>query len=730
MSWQECRQGKQIGPGLYDGVRLSDGTRVLLRDLELSPNSDMRLLDDLMAGLAEVSHPCLATPKAWHWDGQSVRILFDAIQGQSLQQMLEKGLPVRSFVHVIFGVVEGLESLHDNGFLHGGFDRSCIWRSQSATGLLLTPGLIPGLSFGIGSGPSSEKINGEKNLPGELRGQDMERLGLFIVSVLLGTSEFSLPPTPSEADIARLLPAKDRPLAPMLLPLLLGRWDRNHLSEFRDAVSLLELRLDWPGSHMHTGEISTVELSKALADAPNTTARSTLRSTNGLRRQRSAGLGFGGVILALLILVGSGTAILYMSPSAQEFLVQSLREVGVLPAPYTEGLEGLLAQGADSNSGLAVRVSAYRSVLARSAGHAQATAELRQLITSTREEIGAALAEGRLDVANQRLGEAVNLFPEDAEFRRQLDELSERRMAENLFVNTLALVQEGNFSDEEGLTAIEAYREVVRLWPDHEGASNALIAMARHFAEKAQASILAEDVANAMMFLGHATRAASEAVEVAVVREQIQRETTMLQEIESLLEAGSDYLASGALVNPAGANAAETYGRVLATDPDNPIAVQGLRQVTSGVIEQIVRAITNREYVQATNLLTRALQSALDESALAGVAQQLEIEQQRSERLETLLRDAEALLAQGYISAPEDENLLEKLFEVQTLDSDNVRAAELAQTAAVRLAQVAEDAWDAGLEEEAHEYLRLALTLVPDNQDWIEMRESWTLTPS
>lgn len=729
MNWEQCRQGGEIAPGLYEGKRLSDDASVLLRDFELSPSANYGSHEHLLTGLGSISHPSLVVPRAWKREGRNLRILFEAFQGHSLHAMVQEGLAVRAFVHIVSDVVEGLEALHAQGFVHGGFDRSCIWKSASESGVLLTPGLIPGLSVGVG-GEFGSQVSSHKSLSTDLRSQDMERLGLFVLSVILGCSEFSFPPTPSEADIARILLAKDRPLAPMLVPLLLGRWDAELLSEFRNAVSLLELRADWPARHVHTGEISREELSRALADAPDATSTPARRSAKRPRGRRSVGLGFGSVVVALLILAASGTAILYMSPPAQEFLVQSLRDLGALPEPYSEGLEGLLVQGADSNSGLALRVSAYRTMLARSPGHAQATAELRQLITSTREEVEAALAEGRLDVANQRLGEAVNLFPEDAEFRRQLDELSERRMAENLFVNTLALVQEGDFSDQEGLTAIEAYREVVRLWPDHDGASNALVAMARHFVQKAQDSILAEDVANAMMFLEHATRAASETAEVAAVREQIQRERTMLQEIETLLEAGSGFLASEALVNPPGANAAETYGRVLATDPDNPIAVQGLRQVTSGVIEQISRATALREYAQARNLLTRALQSALDEAALAEVAQQLEVEQQRSERLETLLRDAEALLAQGFISAPEDDNLLEKLFEVQTLDSDNQRAAQLAQTAAARLTEVAEDAWNAGFQDEAREYLRLALTLVPDHQDWIELRESWTSTPS
>lgn len=729
MNWQECSHGKEIGPGLYGGRRLEDGVPVLLRDFKPSSFTNLDTLEQTLAGLAEIAHPNLVTPQSWKLEAHKLRMQFRAIPGHSLHEMLQTGVPVRRFVHVMSDVVKGLERLHESGFMHGGFNRSSIWSTASATGLLLTPGLVDGLSTaGVGDNFAAEGVS-QNGLPSSLRSQDMERLGLFILSILIGSSAISIAPMPSESDVARLLSEKDRPLVPMLV-LLLGGWDATQSSRFREAVIQLDLSGDWPEHRVHAGEISPTELSQTLADAPRSTPVAPRRSATALRSQGRAGFGFGGVAVVLLILLASGMAILAISPPAQDLLVQSLRDLGALPKPYSQGIEGLLLQGEDSNAGLALRVSAYREVLARSPGHTQAVAGLVQVVAGTREEIEAALAEGRLDVANQRLGEAVNLFPEDAEFRRQLEGLAERRIADHLFGDTLALVQEGNFSDEEGLRAIEAYREVVRLWPGHEGASNALVALARHFVQKAESSILAQDIASALMFLEHATRAASEIVEVVSLRAQIQRERTMLQEIESLLEDGSQYLASGALVNPAGANAAETYGRVLAADPDNTIAVQGLRQVTSGVIEQIDRSITQADFVRAENLLTRALQASLDEVALAGVAQELELQRQRSERLETLLRDAQALLADGYISAPEDENLLEKLFEVQTLDSDNARAAELAQTAAVRLAQVAEDAWNAGLQEEAREYLRLALTLEPDNQDWVKTRDSWSLMPS
>ena len=727
MSWQGYEKREQLGPGFFSATRLSDGAPVLLREFELSTNLDVNALEAQFSRLAKASHPSLATPIDWKRDQLRLALVYARFPGKPLKACLAQGLSVRSLINALSDVVEALEFLHVEGFVHGGFDRLSVWRSASAGGVLFTPNIVAGVAPIVQSARPSSEFEIVPLLRAA-RSEDMERFGLFALWMLRGSSAFSLPPTPSEADIARLLHESDRPLVPILMPLLSGTWNSHFLAEFRDAVSLLELRDDWPFRHVHTGTISHREISEAMALAPPSDRPTSSRARKAGRGGHGGmGLGFGGTLMALLILVASATAFVYMSPNAQDVLVQAMREVGVLPEPFTEGIEGLLVQGADSSSGLAVRVGAYRRVLLRTPGHPQAMAEFRQLIASTREEIGVALGEGRLDFAGRRLGEALNLFPQDSELRRQLEELSERRLAQTLFENTLALLQEGQFTDEEGLTAIQAYREVARLWPGHEGAENALLSMARYFADKARVSIEGEEVAHAMRYLGYATNADSEDEQVASVRQQIQSAQTMRQEVESLLESASRYLASGTLVDPPGANAAESYGRVLATDTDNSIAQQGLLQVTSGVIEQIGSATTRGDYAEARRVLARANQTALDESALSSVAEELDAAELRAQRLAILLHNAEDLLAAGFITAPAEENLMAKLFEVQTLDADNQRAADLRQDAAIRLAEVAEDAWNAGLEEEAREYLGLALTLSPDNEDWIARRESWSL---
>ena len=702
MNWQACRPLKALAPHCHSAKRLEDGRVLLLRDFPQLEDHDAARA--LLNASTSMTHPALWTPSAWRFQGEGLEIAFPMPTGASLESSLRSGMSIRALFNTLSDVVDGFEALREASVTHGAVDLWSIWRPSPENGLLLTPNPMP---------ESAAR-------------DDLQSLARLAVSALRGSHGYSLPPAPSEADIARLLPASDRSLVPVLAPLLSKRQDAERIFKFKDAISVLELKAEWPERSVRTGEVSAAEIRRTFSEAPRAESVVPRAKHKRLRKQARSSLGVGGLLVFLLILLASAVAALYMSPRAEEFLVQAMRDAGILREPFRQSVEGLLAQGADTGSGLAVRVAAYRDVLARMPGHAQATAELRQLIAETREAIGEALAAGRLDVANQRLGEALSLFSQDEEFRRQFDELSERRLAENLFVNTLALVEEGDLSDEEGLTAIEAYREVVRLWPGHEGAGNALKALARHFADEAEASVAANDIANAMMFLEHATRADGEIDEVVNVRAQIQRGTDMLREVESLLEAGARLFAAGALVNPPAENAAETYGRVLASDPDNPIAAEGLRQVTAGVIEGVEVAIAQEDYARARALLGRALQTALDEDALADVGERLELEQARTERLRDLLRQAEQLLADGYITAPEEDNLLAKLFEVFTLDSDNATALVLRERAAERLAEVAEDAWGAGMADEAREYLRVALTLVPDRAAWVEKQSLWS----
>ena len=128
-----------------------------------------------------------------------------------------------------------------------------------------------------------------------------------------------------------------------------------------------------------------------------------------------------------------------------------------------------------------------------------------------------------------------------------------------------------------------------------------------------------------------------------------------------------------------------------------------------------------------------AVERLLGQASAAGIeaAALLEIQTRLDQEIEALatisqkLAEAGRLLAQGFITEPQEHNAVAVLRDVQRLDPGNARADELLDQAAARLAEVAQEAFTAGLPEPARHYLDLALTVTPDQGEWRSLRESW-----
>jgi hypothetical protein len=78
------------------------------------------------------------------------------------------------------------------------------------------------------------------------------------------------------------------------------------------------------------------------------------------------------------------------------------------------------------------------------------------------------------------------------------------------------------------------------------------------------------------------------------------------------------------------------------------------------------------------------------------------------------------------ITEPPEKNAVARLLEVRRLDPSNATARDMLNAAAGRLADVARDAYDAGMKTDARHYLELALTVTPDVPEWRALRDSWS----
>jgi tetratricopeptide (TPR) repeat protein len=239
----------------------------------------------------------------------------------------------------------------------------------------------------------------------------------------------------------------------------------------------------------------------------------------------------------------------------------------------------------DANQSLATVVAGYRRVLNLAPGHQAAEAALASIADQWKADIRSALEQGNLTLAENKLDETTQAFPNDASLVDLSRQLTNRKHAERLLASTQGLLSSHGLSDIPSATAaIQAYQEVRRLAPGHVVAQAELDALGQHYANLAAQAADEGQVEQAIGFLDRASAANDQLPELALVREKIQEAATLQSAISDMLQQASAYRGAGALINPPGQNAAELYHRVLATAPDNAIAAQGLNEVVSQLL--------------------------------------------------------------------------------------------------------------------------------------------------
>jgi tetratricopeptide (TPR) repeat protein len=380
----------------------------------------------------------------------------------------------------------------------------------------------------------------------------------------------------------------------------------------------------------------------------------------------------------------------------------------------------------DPNQALVAIVAGYRRVLDLEPGHAGAATALAGLAAQWRESISMALSQGDFDEAETRLAESGAAFPNDPGMDSLRVALVNRRHADTLLASTQALLRSHGMSDiPSASAAIQTYREVLRLAPDHVAAREELDSLATHYAGLATEAAADGQIDNAINFLDRASAANAELPLLDDVRDHIRQATTLQAAIAEMLSQAGALRAQAQLINPPGENAAELYHRVLAADPDNAIATQGLQELESQILSNVTQLLALGQIIEVERLVDRSASVGLNPDVVGDMMTRLEAEVTRLDTVRQRLDDAASLLALGYVTAPPDGNAVALLRDVERLDPGNELARALLSQSAERLAAVAVEAWSVGLVDDAKQYLELALTVTPDVSAWRELRASW-----
>lgn len=657
--------------------------------------------------------------------GELLYLAMEYLRGGDLRSNLAGGLHVQHVVRVVKEVAGALQHAHARGVVHCDVKPENILFNEQGAPLLA--------DFGIARWRAGERVAaGRLATPAYASPElaagrapqaatDFFSLGVVFFEMLTGRLPFGeapgryRPPPPLPPQFAPFQPAVDGLLAV----------DPERRLRNADAVAAALERVQSagmvPDAAIRTAPIATGEVDAVAAIEERRAERD---AANGPRlRPRVVAVALLGALLAIAVGAGSW-AIATEGRAAARLLAYA----GLAEHPDVAGAwEDAEALRLDPTQSLASVVAAYRSVLRGAPEHAGALAAIDAAVARWQSAASDALDAGDAGLAAAKLTELAGVFPSAAPLPALFDRLDALRQAQRLLGDTTRLLEGAGLAEPgTAQAAVVALKEVLRLKPGDSGALAALDDIARHYGVLAAQRASAGDVAAAIENFDRAVDANPTFDGVAAVRETLSAAAAVQAEINALVQRAADFRAAGALIDPPGANAAEMYRRVLATKPEDALAVQGLAEVSAQVQADFEALLAAGRQPAAAAFLERARAAGIGDAPTAAMQTRYDEELRRIATVRRLIAEAEALYELAYITGPSpQDNAVARLREAQRLDPANVDVVRLLSVSATRLASVAEDAYAAGMFEEALLYLDLALTVTPGIERWRQRRDQW-----
>ncbi len=630
--------------------------------------------------------------------------------GGSFGDILASGMSIVRLIRIATSICDALESLHVRGQAHGDIKPANIVFDDMGS-----PVLIDGAYFEPGS--PSQRFTPGYSAPEMARGDELSAtcdvfsLGVLLYRVLHG----DLPWHTTETDTPRTRSATDAlpPFGPQhaifqdLIESMVAYDPEERISSIAHVKGELE-NINADGDlntvAVKSDLISTTEISTVLPPHPESGDSVDERSR---ARRRISAVHWTVVYSICLVGIWSLAMGLYQIPETKRLLA----EYGILEnAVLVEARLNAEALVADPNQNLPSIVAAYESVLLIEPEDVDAIQAINNVRSRWEDDFSAALTQNELSTAQNRLDDLLEIFPDDSRLQVMFDDLQTRRYALQLQSDTLALLRvTAQEPDASADMALNAFREVVRLYPASIEARRELDGLAAHFSAAATREIDLGNLQAAMDALSKAGLANPNYVELSTVRERIQRAATLREEIETRLAEASDLRRVGQLIDPPNRNAATLFHSVLTTDPDNEVALRGLSDVSNSVVLQFEEHLQSREFGAIRHIIERAKSVGLYPASIMHMESSMAQELNNISEAADFVVLAEQLIADGYITEPSDNNALAALRRARQLDATNSRIDELLAECTTRLSAVASDARAFGLDGIATAYSALAV---------------------
>ena len=258
-------------------------------------------------------------------------------------------------------------------------------------------------------------------------------------------------------------------------------------------------------------------------------------------------------------------------------------------------------------------------------------------------------------VLDEKLAEQAKLMAAKKEQDKSLQEVKQKEEKLSKLFNLAKInLDEKQLISPQGNNARYHYKQILILQPDNEQAITGLAIIAKTFISKTVGAINSNDYVLAKEYLTIAEETSPGNLDILKQKQDLEITINKyLQEkelknkhtisIKELLAGAEQDIKALRLTSPTGNNAFEKYKRVLKLDPKNMTAKSGLTDISNRYITLARKDIENSEYGKARERLITAKRISPDSENIKNLLHELEIKQENKEKEQQLVQEQQRL---------------------------------------------------------------------------------------
>lgn len=299
----------------------------------------------------------------------------------------------------------------------------------------------------------------------------------------------------------------------------------------------------------------------------------------------------------------------------------------------------------------------YRRILAANPDDEDAHAGLEKVAARIEALARDEWKAGKVGPSLSRLEHGLKAFPGRAGLLALRREITRSRRLDELLAKAERQFASAKLTAPGDDNAYATYREILDLDPQNPRALAGIQDIATHYEEQAHRALTVGRLEEALAAIGQGLQLAPGRSDLLWLQTRINRDLKARVSREpplvaSLLAKAQAHMNASRYFHPAGDNAYETYRKVLAIEPDNEQALEGIRRIGQA-FEGGTQAKLRSEEIE------RPIRQP-----------------KQSERIEALLTTAKGQLAELRLTTPKGDNAYESFKQVLTMDAGNRQALD------------------------------------------------------